>query len=146
MENPLEKPNKTEKPLYICVCSQWIFGEIVTHDVTCTSVLEFVSSMRSPFTSSSLVSPFKCCYNNIILPCGHWRQPPMTQKRLPSLGLWNNFRLTNVGELPEVKATAGGCGNCWKLWRAASKAPNVTENAIFIFIVIFSYNSNKPRP
>ena len=55
MKNPLEKPNKTEKPLYICVCSQWIFGQIVTRDVTSTSVLAFVSSMRSPLTSSSLV-------------------------------------------------------------------------------------------
>ena len=54
MKNPLEKPNKTEKPLYICVCSQWIFGEIVTPDVTRTSVLAFVSSVRSPLTSSSL--------------------------------------------------------------------------------------------
>ena len=34
MKNHLEKPNKTEKPLYICVCSQWFFGEIVTCDVT----------------------------------------------------------------------------------------------------------------
>ena len=55
MKNPLEKPNKAEKPLYICVCSQWIFGEIVTRDVTRTSVLAFVSSVRSPLTSSSLV-------------------------------------------------------------------------------------------
>ena len=53
MKNPLEKPNKTEKPLYICVCSR-IFGEIVTRDVTSTSVLAFVSSARSPLTSSSL--------------------------------------------------------------------------------------------
>ena len=54
MKNPLEKPNKTEKPLYICVCSQRIFGEIVTCDVTSTSVLAFFSSVRSPLTSSSL--------------------------------------------------------------------------------------------
>ena len=56
MKNPLEKPNKTEKSLYICVCSQWIFDEIVTRDVTRTSVLAFVSSVRSPLTSSSLAS------------------------------------------------------------------------------------------
>ena len=56
MKNPLEKPNKTEKPLYIRVCSQWIFGEIVTRDVTRTSVLAFVSSVRSPLTSSSLIT------------------------------------------------------------------------------------------
>ena len=55
MKNPLEKPNKTEKPLYIYVCSQWIFGEIVTRDVTRMGVLVFVSSMRSPLTSTSLV-------------------------------------------------------------------------------------------
>ena len=55
MKNPLKKPNKTEKPLYICICSQWIFGEIVTCDVTRTSVLAFVSSVRSPLTSSSLL-------------------------------------------------------------------------------------------
>ena len=54
MKNPLEKTNKTEKLLYICICSQWIFGEIVTRDVTRTSVLAFVSSVRSPLTSSSL--------------------------------------------------------------------------------------------
>ena len=55
MKKPLEKPNKREKPLFICVCSQWIFGEIVTRDVTRTSVLAFVSSVRSPLTSSSLL-------------------------------------------------------------------------------------------
>ena len=58
VKNPLEKPNKTEKPLYIWVCSQWIFGEIVTCDVTRTSVLAFVSSVRSPLTSSSLVNAY----------------------------------------------------------------------------------------
>ena len=56
MKTPLEKPNKTEKPLYICVCSQWIFGDIVTRDVKRTSVLAFVSSVRSPLTSSSLAT------------------------------------------------------------------------------------------
>ena len=55
MKNSLGKPNKTGKLLYICVCSQWIFGEIVTRDVTRTSVLAFVSSVRSPLNSSSLI-------------------------------------------------------------------------------------------
>ena len=51
----MKKTNKIGKPVYICVCSQWIFGEIVTCDVTRSSVLAFVSSVRSPLTSSSLV-------------------------------------------------------------------------------------------
>ena len=33
---------------YFIVCLQWIFGDIVTCDVTCTSVHAFVSSVRSP--------------------------------------------------------------------------------------------------
>ena len=39
----------------------------------------------------------------------------MTQKQLPSLALRNNFWEMNVGELPEVTATAGVCGQCWRL-------------------------------
>ena len=43
--------------------------------------------------------------------------------------------------------TAEGCGDCWKPRKVAGNAPgpHATENAIFIFI-IFSHNSNKPRP
>ena len=65
MKNPLEKPNKTEKPFYICVCSQWIFGEIVTCDVTSMSVLAFVSSVHSPLTSSFLPRPSQAHFLNI---------------------------------------------------------------------------------
>ena len=39
----------------------------------------------------------------------------MTWKQLPSLAHGNDFWETNAGELPEVTATAGGYGNCWKL-------------------------------
>ena len=31
-------------------------------------------------------------------------------ERLPSLALGNYFREMNAGELPEVRATVGGCG------------------------------------
>ena len=34
---------------------------------------------------------------------------------LTSLALGNDFWETNVGEFPEVTATAGGCSDCWKL-------------------------------
>ena len=34
--------------------------------------------------------------------------------------------------------TAARCGDCWKLWRVAGKARNLTENALSFFIVIFS--------
>ena len=63
-----------------------------------------------------------------------------------SLALGNDFRETNAGELPEVKSTAGGCGNCWKLRRVTGKVRNMTENDLSILIVIFPYNYNKPRP
>ena len=53
---------------------------------------------------------------------------------------------TNVGELPEVMATAQGCGDCWKLRQVASNAHNMRENAISILFVIFLYNFNKLRP
>ena len=48
--------------------------------------------------------------------------------------------------LLEVTATAGACSDCWKLWLVAGKARNMTENTVSILIVIFPYNSNKPRP
>ena len=38
----------------------------------------------------------------------------------------------------EAAATAGSCGDCWKLQRVADKACNMTENALSILIVIFS--------
>ena len=38
-----------------------------------------------------------------------------TRKRLPSLAPGNEFREINAGEFPEVMATAGGCGDYWKL-------------------------------
>ena len=46
----------------------------------------------------------------------------VTCKWLPSLALGNDFREMNVGELPEVTATAGGCGDCWKLRRLLEAA------------------------
>ena len=48
-------------------------------------------------------------------------------------------------ELPEALATAGGCSDCWKPWRVAGDACNMTENALSILIVIFLHNSNKPK-
>ena len=53
---------------------------------------------------------------------------------------------TIAGGLPEVMATAGGCGDCWKPRRVAGNAHNMTENALSIIIIIFLHNSNKPRP
>ena len=70
----------------------------------------------------------------------------VTRKQLHSLALGNHFRETNAGELPEVKSTAAGCGNCWKLRRVTGKVRNMTENDLSILIVIFSYNYNKQRP
>ena len=35
-------------------------------------------------------------------------------------------------------ATVGCCGDGWKLWRVAGEAHNMTENALSIWIVIFS--------
>ena len=61
----------------------------------------------------------------------------MIWKQLPSLAFGNNWE-TNAGEFPEVTATAGGCSDCWKLRRVASKARNMTENKLSILIVIFS--------
>ena len=94
------------------------------------------------FLRTLLVLLFKCCYYNIIVPIGHLKQPPVTQKRLPSLAFENDFQEMNAGELPEVTATAGGCSDCWKLRHVAGMACNMTENAIFIF----PNNSNKLRP
>ena len=31
-------------------------------------------------------------------------------------------KTSNVGEFPEVTATAGGCSSCWKLWRLLEAA------------------------
>ena len=86
-----------------------------------------------------------------------WRWPTVTWKQLPSLALGNDFLETNAGELPEVKATAGGCSDCWKIrqlleaaatvwscgdcWKlrwVAGEARNMMENALSIVIVIFS--------
>ena len=97
------------------------------------------------FFKNSIGFPFKCCYNNVIVPCGYSSLSPVTWKRLPSLALRNDFRESNAGELPEVMATVGGCSDCWKLQRVAGEARNMTENALSILIVIFPYNSNKPR-
>ena len=79
------------------------------------------------------------------VPRSHWRQSPVTWKRLPSLTLENYLRETNARELPEVTATAGGCGNCWQLRRVAFKARNMMENALSL-LIIFPHNSNKLRP
>ena len=38
----------------------------------------------------------------------------------------------------EAMATVGSCGNCWKLRLVASKARNMTGNALSILIVTFS--------
>ena len=94
---------------------------------------------------------FKCCDNNIIVPCSHWRLTPVTWKQLPSLALRNDFREMSAGQLPEVTATAGGYSDCWKLrrlleaavycWKlriVASEAHNMTKNALSILIVILS--------
>ena len=62
----------------------------------------------------------------------------MPWKQLPSLALGNDFQEMNVGELPDVTATDGGCCDCWKLQRVAGKAHNMMENALSILIVIFS--------
>ena len=45
---------------------------------------------------------------------------------------------TNVGEFPEVTATAGGCSDCWKLRRVGGEVHNMTENVLSNLIVIFS--------
>ena len=52
----------------------------------------------------------------------------------------------NAGELLEVMATAGGCGDFWKPWRVAGDARNMMENYLSILIVILPHNSNTPRP
>ena len=46
----------------------------------------------------------------------------------------------------EVMATAGGCCDCQKLRWVAGEARNMTENALYILIVIFPNNSNESRP
>ena len=59
----------------------------------------------------------------------------MTWKQLPSLAIGNDLSETNAGELaelPEVMATAGGFGDCWKLQQVACEARNMTENALSI--------------
>ena len=64
-----KKTNKIEKLRYFLVRLQRIFGEIVTCDVTPTSVLAFVSAVRSPshflllgFTSAQLFLVFRSKY------------------------------------------------------------------------------------
>ena len=47
---------------------------------------------------------------------------------------------TSAGELSEVAAMAGSCS------RLPAMAYNMMEYALSILIVIFPYNSNKPRP
>ena len=51
----------------------------------------------------------------------------MTRKQLPSLALGNYFWEMNAGELPEVIATAGGFGDCWKLRQVAGDAPMMID-------------------
>ena len=53
-------------------------------------------------------------------------------EQLPSLAMENDFWETNVGEFPEVTATAGGVaatvgssGDCWKLRGVTGKARNI---------------------
>ena len=53
-------------------------------------------------------------------------------EQLPSLALENDFWETNVGEFPEVTATAGGVAatvgsssDCWKLRGVTGKARNI---------------------
>ena len=60
--------------------------------------------------------------------------------------LRNKFGEINVGELPEVTGTDGGCGASWKPQRVAGDVHYLMENALSILIVIFSNNSNKLKP
>ena len=57
----------------------------------------------------------------------------MTSGDLETTSLFGTWKR----ELPEVTATAGGCGNCWKLRRVPGEARNMMENALYILIVIF---------
>ena len=73
------------------------------------------------FLRTLLDLPFKCCCNNIILPCGHSRQPRVTRKQFPSLSLRN-----------ECGRVARGYGNCFKRRRVAGDAYNKMENSLSI--------------
>ena len=94
--------------------------------------------------------PFKCCYNNIILPCGHSSletnsgHSETTSQFITRHS--NEFPKANAGQLPEVTAIAGGCSDCWKQRRVASDACNMTKNDLSILIDIFPHNPNKLRP
>ena len=88
-----------------------------------------------------LFQPFKWCYYDIIVPCGHWRWPPVTWKQFPSLALGNECWRVSRGYsncwrlqwLLEAVATFGSCSDCWKLRRVAGEACDMTENVLSIF-------------
>ena len=55
-------------------------------------------------------------------------------------GTWKQLLVNECGRV------ARGYGNCWKLLWVAAEAHNMIESALYILIVIFPHNSNKPRP
>ena len=71
----------------------------------------------------------------------------VTADDLPWLG--NDFPVWHLemtsGKVARGCATAGGCGNCWKLQLVAFEARNMMENVLSILIGIFLHNSNKPK-
>ena len=77
------------------------------------------------FLRTLLVLPSKCCYNNIIVPCGHSSRRPVTRKRLPSLALGN-----------ECGRVARGYCICWRLQRVAGEARNMKENALYFYFFV----------
>ena len=65
--------------------------------------------------------------------------------------LVNNFPSSRFGTRKRVLGNecgrvARGYGNCWRLQWVPGEAHNMMEYALSILIVIFPYNSNKPRP
>ena len=88
----------------------------------------------------------KCCYNNIIVPSGHSRQPPVFGNDFPVWRLettswkWMRESCQRLRQLLEVAVTAGSRGGSLAMFVIWQKM------LISILIVIFPHNSNKLRP
>ena len=85
-------------------------------------IKENIISLYSPLKMPILLNIFlrtlgftlkKCCYSNIILPCGHSRQPLVTRKRLPSLSLSTQKRMReSCQRLRKLLEATAGCHKC----------------------------------
>ena len=84
------------------------------------------------FLRTLQVLQFKCCNNNtIIVPCSHWRRPPVTRKWLP---VWH-LETTSGKQMQE------SCQRLWQLLEAAAgclRGQQYDRKCTFYFNCYFS--------